>query len=337
MASTLTENANGRYYQNLAILTGRPNWVKVIVEDELDVPFWQDILSFIKPQKTFDITPYTCSANDQSDLTKGKQHILKIARENNFNANYIGCVDSDYDYLLSATSIDGQTINNNVHVMQTYAYSIENLMCYPETLDLLCSKATKEKPIFKISEYIESVSRIVYPLLIWSLFLESKDNIDFSPGKWDDIFPCERHICSTQTAPEDILNSLKNNVEETLTMLKTAHQQETMEMNNFEQQLISTYDITPENCYLYVRGHDIHKFILKAILEGVQKESKARHCNEIRQSAATSQEIENRINHYRTVTTDICQLLNVNYEYKHYCSLFQLIQQDVNNIFIQET
>lgn len=42
MANTLIENINGDYYRNLAVLTGCPEKIKVLVEDELDVPFWQD-------------------------------------------------------------------------------------------------------------------------------------------------------------------------------------------------------------------------------------------------------------------------------------------------------
>lgn len=49
MAHTLLENVNGEYYRNQSILTGKPNRIKVIVEDEADVAFWFDILNFVKP------------------------------------------------------------------------------------------------------------------------------------------------------------------------------------------------------------------------------------------------------------------------------------------------
>ena len=55
MAYSLITNANDKYYENLSILVGKPNQVKVIVEDELDVSFWYDILNFVTSNKIYDI------------------------------------------------------------------------------------------------------------------------------------------------------------------------------------------------------------------------------------------------------------------------------------------
>ena len=130
----MIENANGKYYENLSHLIGKPNQVKVIVEDEQDSAFWHDILSFVVPNKIFDINPYHYNLFGQSDLTKGKLHILQLAKDNRLSKNYWGCVDSDYDYLLSKTSHNGQVIQACPYLLQTYAYSIENLFCCAETL-----------------------------------------------------------------------------------------------------------------------------------------------------------------------------------------------------------
>ena len=76
MADSLIENLNGVYYRNLSRLSGRGNMVTVIVEDELDIAFWYDILTNVLPLHKFRITPYTYDT-DGIDLTKGKAHILK--------------------------------------------------------------------------------------------------------------------------------------------------------------------------------------------------------------------------------------------------------------------
>ena len=69
-------------------------------------------------------------------LAKGKARIVKMA--DTFNDYHIGCVDSDYDWLLSDYTEDGKVIKDNKYLLQTYAYSIENLMCLSSTLKDLC-------------------------------------------------------------------------------------------------------------------------------------------------------------------------------------------------------
>lgn len=59
MADSLLGNINGRYYQQLGVLTGNQNVIKVLVEDELDVPFWNDVLTHTVQNKKFKISPYT--------------------------------------------------------------------------------------------------------------------------------------------------------------------------------------------------------------------------------------------------------------------------------------
>lgn len=338
MANSLIENTNGQYYHNAAILTGHPETVKVIVEDELDVPFWLDILSSVVRNKKFNIKPYTYENNEERilSLTKGKQHILKKAREHQFNTHYIGCVDSDYDYLLRATNTDGQLIENCPYLLQTYAYSIENLLCYPETLGLLCCKATKELTDFDIAGYIEEVSTIIYPLLIWALFLESKGNNEFSATKWDEIFPCDSHIYKSENAKEEILNSLKQNVETAIASIKNLHSEEIDDMQEFETQLINnefpTFTI-PIDSYLYVRGHDFYKFIINTVLKAICQKTKKEHIQQIKNAQVGSTEIGNRINQYNKEVIDIEVLLKTNYEYKHHAPLFSQIEYDINALF----
>ena len=90
MADSLIANANGKYYEGLSVLVGKPNQVKVIVEDEVDVPFWHDVLCSVTSSKTFDITPYQYSSLGYSDLAKGKLYILQQAINNQLSKNYWG-------------------------------------------------------------------------------------------------------------------------------------------------------------------------------------------------------------------------------------------------------
>ena len=329
MANSLIENVNGVYYHNLSRLTGRENMVTVIVEDELDVAFWNDILTYVLPLRKFRITPYTYDTNG-TDLTKGKAHILNLARGESLNEYYWGCVDSDYDYLLSETSDDGQIIKDNRYLLQTYAYSIENLLCCMETLENVCVKTNKEQPAFNIVEYMNAVSNILYPLLIWSLYLSSKGYSDFTVTQWADIFPYDKNINASHSEATKILNIIKNRIDSLIDYLNTRYSSELEEKQMFECRLIEQYDITPTNCYLYVRGHDIYRFVLKVVLEGVQSESRSRHRREINDNVTTVDEKKNLQNHYSHLLADVESILNTNYDYKLHCSaIFNKIKNDI--------
>ena len=331
MADSLIANANGKYYENLSTLTGKPNQVKVIVEDEWDVSFWHDVLSTVASHKIFDVTPYQYSSLGYSDLAKGKLHILQLARNNQLSKNYWGCVDSDYDYLLSGTSSNGQLMNANPFLLQTYAYSIENLFCCAETLEGLCFKANKVTPQFNFIELMRNISNIIYPLLIWSLYLQSKGIHEFSPTCWTNIFSCDKNI-STHCL-KDIILTLKDKVQQAIVDIVLNHKQEIEMKKHFEDDLLVHSEINVDNCYLYVRGHDIHKYILNVFLKGIQIDSKRRHVTAIKASGASSEIITNNINHYYSIIMNIEDLFNMNYEYKNHCPyIYEKMKRDILRI-----
>lgn len=179
---------------------------------------------------------------------------------------------------------------------------------------------------------MDEVSRIIYPLLIWALFLEANGYTGFTATQWDNIFPCDKNICSTNNAPEDILLKLKANTQTTITQIEALHSDKTDLKEQFENQITQEFNLTAENSYLYVRGHDVYKFILKAIVEGIQKEIKSKHINEIKNSSANSDDIQNRINQYNKSIVNPNNILSRNYEYKHHCqSIYNRIKDDIEN------
>lgn len=329
MADSLIENVNGNYYRNLSRLIGRENIVTVIVEDELDVPFWNDILTYVAPLRKFRITPYSFDING-TNLAKGKEHILGLAKKNKLNEFYWGCVDSDYDYILSSTSSNGEIIRNNHYLLQTYAYSIENLLCCFETLENVCVKANKEQPKFNIIKYMNDVSNTIYPLFIWSLFLTAKGCQDFTVTQWNSIFPCDKNINVSDNEATKILETIKSRVGNIIENLTKQYPEKIEEKSSFEKILKEQYNITPTNCYLYVRGHDIYQFVLKVILVGIQIESRSRHRKEINENSATAEEKKNLQNHYQHILADLEIILNTNYDYKLHCqSIYNKIKSDI--------
>lgn len=338
MADTLIDSADGSYYRSLAVLTGEPERVQVLVEDEEDVSFWFDILSYVCPSRNFNVTPYAYHSEcpEALSLVKGKDHILAKSKAGRFNAFYIGCVDSDYDYLLRECTEAGRVMTDSPYLLQTYAYSIENLLCYPATLKQLCCKATKSQTDFDIKDYARRVSVIVYPLLVWALFLKSKGYEDFTATKWDDVFPCERGIYDSPEAKEEILALLQEKVDTFISEIEVRHSEEMAEKTDFENRLLTKeaeLPFGPEHAWLYVRGHDVYKFVLDVVLKPIHKRLKSEHIAQIEAAHATPKEVADLIRHYRKGTGDMEPLLMVNYEYKHSAPLYTWIKRDIEAIW----
>ena len=121
--ATLISAYNPTYSENASILTGNPNRVIVEIEDSIDMGFWKDILKEQCPSKDFHFNPYhtVLNDNDMGNRVKGKTRIMEMADQ--MNDWHIGCIDSDYDWILSDYCDKGKTINNNKYLIQTYAYS----------------------------------------------------------------------------------------------------------------------------------------------------------------------------------------------------------------------
>ena len=162
--ATLESGFNPIYSENAAVLTGNPNRVTVEVEDTIDKDFWSDLLGGLCPEKEFHFDPYhtILQGDGKSERTgKGKAQIIKASAD--FNAWHIGCVDSDYDWILSDYSHEGKIIVSNKYLLQTYVYSIENLMCLPSTLEGCCYAATEEFSGFDFVDYLCRLSKAVCP------------------------------------------------------------------------------------------------------------------------------------------------------------------------------
>ena len=186
--ATLESGFNPTYSENASILTGNPNRVTVEVEDTIDRDFWSDLLGELCPEKEFHFDPYHTILKDDggSDRTgKGKSQIIKASSD--FNVWHIGCVDSDYDWILSDHTEAGKAISSSKYLLQTYAYSIENLMCLSCTLGDFCCENTEETPELDFVDYLNRLSKAVYPLLVWSTYLCSKGNLSFTPAAWREV------------------------------------------------------------------------------------------------------------------------------------------------------
>lgn len=326
--ATLISAYNPSYSENASILTGNPNRVVVEIEDSIDKGFWENILKEQCPSKDFHFNPYhtVLNDNDMGNRVKGKTRIMEIADQ--MNDWHIGCIDSDYDWILSDYCDKGKTINDNKYLLQTYAYSFENLVCLSSTLNDFCQETTEECTDVDFNDYVQKVSATIYPLLIWSLYLYSKKNHDFTPTAWHDI------LISTLKDTKASLTLIEEKVKAKFDELNTIHASEISERDNLKETLSKTKEITEENAYLFVRGHELFHHLVNSILKPAIEELRRQHYNRIKESDMEEYSRKTALKKYSNKQQSVNKLLYKNYRYKGKTSIYDMICRDVAKIWI---
>lgn len=310
-------------------LTGRPSLVHVMVEDEYDVPFWNDLLTETRPEMDFDICPYQYAASGNiSSLTKGKQHILQEARTGNLGTNNIGCIDSDWDYLLEPDTVDAGIVNECPYLIQTYTYSVENLLVEPASLPHVLCNATKEQTKVSYIALMEQLSVKLYPLLILALYHHKHRTGVFHKEYWADVMPKVKTFSSCTR--EELLSLVSNSVDAKIAHLQFTYAVSNDDLSALKADLLQRKNLKPQNAYKYVRGHDLFEYINTVFLKPEFGSLCSSHRSAIMSADATTDEKTNRIKQYaKYMKMPIEHYLGVNFLYKHYAPEYHMIQNEI--------
>lgn len=314
--ATLISAYNPDYSRNSAILTGKKDRrVTVEVEDSIDEDFWRDLLDSVDTGKEFHFKTYrTITKKESYTESRGKYSIMLMA--SSFDQNHIGCVDADNDWLLSDVTESGKILTSNKCLLHTYGYSIENLMCSPETLTDLIWKSCKEKTDFDFITYFDNLSQAIYPLLMWSLYLYSIESHDFTATSWHKMLPQD----CTDT------DRIAEMAETTIAELRAKHPDAEQNILSLAQQLVSQKALNQQNAYLFVRGHALFAHILRALLKPIADELFNKHINELSREEKAS--YSKYVNNNR-----LEDLLSKNYSYKNKSQIYNCISEDAKKIW----
>lgn len=326
--ATLESGFNPTYSENASILTGNPNRVTVEVEDTIDKDFWGDLLGELCPEKEFHFDPYHTILNEDgtSERTgKGKSQIINASE--GFNAWHIGCVDSDYDWILSGYTEAGKTIISNKYLLQTYTYSIENLMCLSSTLAEFCCENTEEDIEFDFVDYLTRLSKAIYPLLVWSTYLCSKGNQDFTQTSWREV------LVNTEKDPEASLAIIEAKAKAKIEEFDKKYADKIIDKEDFEFQTVCMKNITEDDAYLYVRGHELFDHILYSVLNPVITKLRNQHYAVLRASGTDEDTRKIALREYQAKDKPVEKMLSKNYRYKNNTLIYNKIRADVVQIW----
>lgn len=219
----------------------------VLVEGRTDVHFWEQILERVASQQ-FKIFSYV---NFPTENTTGgsslKKHYLPYA-----DRDLILCLDSDYNYLLGDQDLA------RPFVFQTYVHSVENFLCYAPSLSNILVLGTRtEQAVFDFESFLSRYSETVYHWLICQLYLkQTTQNEPEHPPSFAFV-----------TDPEIDLLELTQQTETHSAPLFAAFENDP-EFQSFVTQL-TDLGLTPQNAYLFVRGHDLLERVVLKLLKHV--------------------------------------------------------------------
>ncbi|WP_323936906.1 DUF4435 domain-containing protein [Aeromonas caviae] len=198
--------------------------ILVYVEGFEDIPVWKRILNGKLKIKVI--------AYGEFEKANGKGTIISAINKGDIvlGPSLIVALDSDYDHLLEKN----EDIFEKETVLQTYAYSIENLIWHPNNIDFACQTASCDTHHFTddgLKNSIINWSKCIYPALIKFLH-DGADN-------------------------EQLLNGIIASMEVDLNNFKVSYTGTPTYINNAEFiAKMSEKGLEPETAFLFVRGHD---------------------------------------------------------------------------------
>ena len=321
--STLLSNINSEEFEKENILNNRPGCVHILVEDYDDELFWKDLIEWAVPGIDLDVQVY----QQNRGLLTGKSRLL--ADTSVYGRVYWACVDSDYDFLLDTDSHYHSALACK-YVIQTEVYSYENLFCQPETLKNVCIKSTKAQPDFDFVLFCRKLSETLYPLLIWSLYLQTiGDEESFLVSEdWHKVLPNPNTDILYRKTDEELLDIVSTLVMSKVDELKGKYQDRQKDVDDYASRQRDKFDLSVENAYMYVRGHDLFDYLYRVIVKPICDESKNKEREKIR-SQAQPQQTGERISCYQNSCRDTRLCLNDNFEYKIFNSHVDSIKKKI--------
>jgi hypothetical protein len=216
------------------------------VEGYEDVRFWG------KEFKKFHLD-VNVQEISQFNVANGKDSILAAIKDGSIilGITVLICIDSDYDHLLSK-NID---IYDSPFCFQTYAYAIENYYYNPIDLTELCytaaciSQMSSDKSLEVLFKHW---SNYIYGSFL--LYLHTNDSE-------------QKNIIQESIA--------KLNLDTAKYTEPTSHNLSTPQLKNFTDKGLSS-----DNVFLYFRGHDLEKEVIRlaeAFVKKLSHQKKRRH------------------------------------------------------------
>jgi len=299
-----------RNYKN-GLIISRLNSI-ILVEDKSSKIFWTFVFGIYAPSLRFKVIVKPKIVGRDGNVKK-HSNVHSVLKYLPFaDCKLVVCKDSDYEYLLQNSEL-----NNKEFLFQTYTYSVENYFCYAPSLRDVCKKTTLEDNIeFDFEDFLKQYSNIVFELFVRTYQNELERSKLFSKISLPGIIDLSN--------PQLALTNLKTKVAIEISRLKRFGP-----IFDLETQIIllGELGLTPENTYLFLRGHNILDSVVKHLVQSVTRKYSSIKTKFIREEF-TGEEVQNEVGAYLAKTLTAEEALNTNSDFKD-CFLFDKIIDDV--------
>lgn len=332
MGKRLNDNLNSSYFEAANRLRSKSSRQKVVayVESYDDVFFWRQILSPFETENVyFEIMLPTRTRR----LERGKKAVMMQLLFNQVGENMIACVDADYDYLIQGVTPTSKELNGNPYIFHTYAYAIENLQCYAESLHNVCVAATlNDHHLFDIEQYLADYSEAIFPLFVWSIWYYRTPHYNkFTITNFLSII--EPGNFSFKNAA-DIIRNIRRKVGRKVEQLQHLNPDARESYARVKEDL-RRLGVTPQTTYLYIQGHHLfNKVVLPMLVKICDRLVRERE-GEISIQSRHGTQRRNELSSYSNSVEDVVLMLKKNYGYMR-SEQFQAIKADIEN-FIHKT
>ena len=312
MAKRLADNLNSLYIGAANKLKPKDARQKIVayVESYADISFWRMVLDEFEDETRY----FEIMLPSRSSLGKGKKLALMNQLGSHLGNYMIACVDADYDYLMQGVTPTSRMVNNHPYVFHTYAYAIENYLCYAGSLHQVCVMATlNDRQLVDLEEFMKQFSLIIWPLFVWSVWMYRNDKYrEFTLTEFGN------HVSFSDINvyhPENTLEHVKRKVNRKIAWLQRQYPQAKKDYESLKQEIIGL-GVTPETTYLYMQGHTLFDNVITPLLEPICTMLRREREREIKELADHDTQRQNEWSCYMHSQTPVEESLRKNINFK---------------------
>lgn len=221
------------------------------LENKNDEIFWGKVLKHTYPEGKFRFI--SSSRSHTGNITCGCTQCLQYL--DFLDEKFWIAIDSDYRYLDEQPFMRPEN-----YVLQTYTYSFENHFCFADNLNLALQKAVYPKSVdFDFGSFLREYSRIIYPLMVWQLYLNYIDRQAFPQSVFHRMLSVNVPMQFWKNNGEVILNVLRDRSKRFQNSMKRRYPDADY---TWHEARCNELGVHRDNCYLYVRGHNLYDLIV---------------------------------------------------------------------------
>lgn len=279
---SLVNGADSNYIKAARALHHNKSEIRVYVEDEIDVAFWNVFLGKYKCKYDINIAPATNPADNT--VVCGKSNIFTNVPISTLGLYKIICVDSDYDEIIPNYPNSHPESLKCSFVVRTFVYAIENMKCDVSNFDDFVTKTTLTSNADKsiLLHTIYEISRFLYKVMPIHLA-----HVDLQDNQYDQqaLF---RDLKTLAYRQEDTVDSITKRVNMKIDAVTKA-QNHFLTLNKekvsyykkkIEQRCYKKYNLA----YQFINGHDLTEFVA-SMLEVFCQPLRDGHINDLKRKA----------------------------------------------------